>query len=363
MKKEVVKINSEIYRKLFFIVFLTGILALSFFIVKPFLTVILFSLVLAYIFYPVYKKLNKKIKNKNIASFIVTIVILLLIVIPSFIALNTVSRQAIFLYSASKDSILTGEFFVGKCVEDSDNLGCKVANLIKGFFSHPQTRQQLSTIIKEATDFFVKKVRDFLFSIPTRIINFFVMVFITFFLFRDGKELVMKVESLLPLKKTHKKRVFVKFNDTAFAVIYGSIIVAIIQGALGGIGFFAAGIKSPLMWAVIMMFFALVPFVGTAIIWLPAALILIFSGYIESNTSIMVKGIFLLLYGTFVISLIDNLLKPKIIGDKAKVHPVLILLGVLGGLQFFGFIGIIVGPLILALLVAFIQIYEEEKYF
>ena len=88
-----------------------------------------------------------------------------------------------------------------------------------------------------------------------------------------------------------------------------------------------------------------------------------FSGYIESDTFMVVKGLLLMLYGTFVIGLIDNFLKPKIIGDRAKVHPVLVLLGVLGGLKFFGFIGILVGPVLLALLVSFVEVYEEENYF
>ena len=362
MKKEGVKI-AEIYRKLFFIIFLVGLVILSFLIIKPFITAILTGLVLAYIFYPVYNMVNKKIKNKSLASFIVTTLVIFLIVIPFFLILNAVSREALFLYSASKDKFFTDELFVGKCLEDTQSFSCKITKFIEGVFSRPETQSYLVNTVNEATNFLVMKIRDFLLSIPSKILNLFVMVFITFFFFRDGKELVKKVEGLLPLKKGHKKRVFVKFNDVAFAVVYGSIVIAMIQGTLGGIGFFALGIKSALVWAVIMALFALVPFIGTAAIWLPAALILIFSGYIEANTLTIVKGIALLLYGIFVISLVDNFLKPKIIGDRAKVHPVLVLLGVLGGLHFFGFIGFIVGPVILALLVAFIRIYEEEKYF
>ena len=321
------------------------------------------SLFVAYIFYPLYKLVNKRIKNKNLASFIVTTLVILLIVIPSFFILNAVSREALFLYSASKDKIFTGEFFSSECSEEATSFSCKITNFMKGIFSHPEMQNYLSTTLKGATSFIVMRIRDFLLSIPSKLLNFFVMIFVTFFFFRDGKEFIKKVEGLLPLKKGHKQQVFVKFNNVAFAVIYGSIVIAIIQGTLGGIGFFAVGIKNPLIWAFIMMIFAVVPFVGTAVIWLPAALILIFSGYMESNTLIIVKGIALLLYGIFVISLVDNLLKPKIIGDRAKVHPVFILLGVIGGLHFFGFIGFVVGPVILALLVAFIKIFEEEKYF
>ena len=110
-----------------------------------------------------------------------------------------------------------------------------------------------------------------------------------------------------------------------------------------------------------MVIFALIPYFGTAIIWLPAALNFIFIGYLQNDNSSTIRGIVLIIYGIFVISSIDNILKPKMIGAKAKVHPILVLLGVLGGLSLFGFIGLILGPIMLALLMTFVDIYEEEK--
>ena len=330
---------------------------------KPFLTAILISLVLAYIFYPVYRIINKKIKSKNISAFIVTILIVLLIIAPLFFILNTVSREAYFLYLSSKQTIFTGDVFTSGCAEEDLSLRCSITGYFKGLLSEPRTKYYIDDTIKKATDFFVGYVSGVLFSLPAKVLNFFIILFVTFFFFRDGDALVKKIEKLLPLREGHKKHVFIRFNNAAFAVIYGSILVAIIQGTLGGIGFFAVGIKSPLVWAIIMMLFSLVPYVGSTVIWLPASLILMFSGYIESDTFMLVKGILLMVYGTVIIGLADNFLKPKIIGDKAKVHPVLVLLGVLGGLKFFGFIGILVGPVLLALLVTFVEVYEEEKYF
>lgn len=343
--------------------FLGGLLVLSFLVIKPFLGAILVSLVLAYIFHPVYRLLNKKIKNKNIAAFIVTILIVLLIIAPLFFILNTVSREAYSLYLNSKQKIFTEDIFISGCSGESPSLRCSITDYFEGLLSDPKTKFYIDDTIKKATDFFIGNISGFLFSIPAKVLNFFIILFVTFFFFRDGDLLVKKIEKLLPLKEGHKKKVFARFNNVAFAVIYGSILVAIIQGSLGGIGFFAVGIKSPLVWAVIMMLFSLVPYVGSTVIWLPAALILVLSGYIESDSFIMLKGILLIVYGTFIIGLADNFLKPKIIGARANVHPVLVLLGVLGGLKFFGFIGILVGPVLLALLVAFVEVYEEEKYF
>ena len=147
----------------------------------------------------------------------------------------------------------------------------------------------------------------------------------------------------------------------AYAVIYGSIIIAIIQGTLGGIGFAIFGVPSPLLWGVVMIFASLIPYIGSSIIWFPAALMLIFNGYFNSEINPIIKGILLILYGILIVGTADNILKPKIIGDKGGLHPVLVLLGVVGGLSFLGFIGMFVGPIILAMLVVFIKIYEEEK--
>jgi predicted PurR-regulated permease PerM len=121
------------------------------------------------------------------------------------------------------------------------------------------------------------------------------------------------------------------------------------------------GVSSPLIWGIVMAFAALVPFIGTGVIWLPPALIKLVNGIANNNTGQIIGGILFILYGIIIISSLDNILRPKIIGNKAKVHPVLILVGVLGGLYMLGFIGIIVGPMILALFSTFIQAYEKDK--
>jgi predicted PurR-regulated permease PerM len=139
------------------------------------------------------------------------------------------------------------------------------------------------------------------------------------------------------------------------------LIIAVIQGTLGGIGFFIFGLPTPLLWGLVMTFAALVPYIGTSIIWIPASLMLIFNGYVEGSTTLVVRGFLFMLYSALIVGTIDNILKPKIIGSKGGLHPVLVLLGVVGGLKFMGFIGVVIGPILFAILVAFIKIYEEEK--
>jgi predicted PurR-regulated permease PerM len=187
------------------------------------------------------------------------------------------------------------------------------------------------------------------------------MLFSMFYLFKDEGHMFVNLRKILPLKDVYKKHLFERFGKVISAIIHGYIVVAIIQGIVGGIGFLIFGVSSPLIWGIVMAFAALVPFIGTGVIWLPPALIKLVNGIANNNTGQIIGGILFILYGIIIISSLDNILRPKIIGNKAKVHPVLILVGVLGGLYMLGFIGIIVGPMILALFSTFIQAYEKDK--
>lgn len=342
--------------------FFLGFVVLSFFIIQPFFNAILTGMVIAYIFYPAYKKLHNKFKKKNLSAFIITILILLIIIVPTILILNTLREEAVSFYVNSKQ-VFNSEFIGKECTEKQMDIICNVKNFLNNYYSEDELKMYIESIVHKITELFTENITGFFITIPAIALKIFIVFFVIFFMLRDGKLFLLKIKNLLPLKEGQKKVVFNKFNETTYAVVFGSIIIAIIQGTIGGLGFFVLGIKNPMIWALIMMFFALVPFIGTPIVWLPASLFLLISGISSSDTILMIKGIILLLYGTFVISLIDNFLKPKMIGDRAKVHPVLVLLGVLGGINLFGFVGIIIGPVILALFVAFIKIYEEEKYF
>ena len=337
------------------------IVALSFFVVLPFVKAILAGTILSYIFYPVYSKINKKLNRKNLSSLIVSILVILLLTAPFYFVVNTVSKEAYILYIITRQKVSSGSLISSDCEKEANPI-CGIINYIEGKFEDPQIRYHFDNSIKKASTYVINGASNLLLSVPSFLLNFFIIIFVMFFFFRDGHIIIDKIEKLLPLKKAHQDYVFKKLNDAMFAVIYGNIIVAVIQGILGGLGFFIFGVHSPIFWGVVMMFLSLIPFGGTSIVWLPASLFLIFNGSIELDNVMMLKGLLLMLWGFLIVGLADNILKPKIIGAKAKIHPVLVLLGVLGGLKFFGIIGVIVGPIILALLTTFIKIYEEETY-
>ena len=359
-KKSGESIKSRIYPRIFFSALFLAILLLAFFITRPFLPAILAGAIIAYLAYPFYEKTLKYIKNKNLASLVVTIFIILILTLPFIFVLSIVSKEAYYTYKTLNQHNLGTNFLKIIC-KDENWLLCKAAKSFTGFLPDSDLDFYMQVTIKKITEFIIQNVSQFLATVPAILLKLFVMMFVVYYLLKDGQAIGGRVKNMLPLKGIHKQHVLDKFHEITYATFYGNIFVALLQGVLGGIGFLVLGVPSPILWGFVMSLFALLPYFGTAIIWLPAALNLIFIGYLQNDSSSTINGLILVIYGVFVISSIDNILKPKLIGTKANVHPILVLLGVLGGLNMFGFIGIILGPVMLALLMTFVNIYENKK--
>ncbi len=337
-----------------------AILVLGFFIARPFLPALFTGAIMAYLSYPLYKKLLAHIKNKNFASFLIAFFIVLIFTIPFVVVLGIVSKEAYLTYTTLNQQDLGTNFLRVVC-KDESWMSCKAVKSLVDFLPRNDLDYYLQVTIGKITMFIIENVSKFLSSIPFILLNFFVMIFVVYYLLKDGEIVAERLKNILPLKEPHKQHVLQTFHNTTYAVFYGNILTAVLQGILGVMGFLALGIPSAILWGFVMMVFALIPYFGTAIVWLPAALNLIFAGYLQNDNSSTVRGVILIIYGIFVVSSIDNFLKPMIISSKAKVHPILALIGVLGGLSLFGFLGLILGPVMLALLMTFVDIYEDEK--
>ncbi len=338
------------------IIVVVSLVVLSFLIIKPFITALLSSAALAYIFYPLHRRLNLRIKSPNISALIIAILILLIVALPLIFLINVASKEVYVSYLLVKQKVIAGKVFASECPEK--NFLCNAYDSLKEFFTRDSVRFYLNDWLKRSTDTAVKFTSDFVFAIPKLILGVFVTFFMTFYFLRDGKGIVNRFTDYIEIKETHHRSILKQLGDLTYATLYGSIIVAIIQGVLGGLGFFIFGVPSPILFGGIMILAALIPVVGTAIIWAPAAILLIITGLTTGNMAVLWKGIGLLIYGTVIVSGIDNVLKPKIIGDRAKVHPVLILVGALGGLALFGVIGVLIGPLTLVLLFRILKIVK-----
>jgi predicted PurR-regulated permease PerM len=177
---------------------------------------------------------------------------------------------------------------------------------------------------------------------------------------KDGPGLMKSINKYLSMKKQHHQKIIKRLDDVMFGVVYGNVLVALFQGIVAIIGFFIFGVNAPILWGLVVAITALIPYIGTALVWVPMSLIFFLEGFLSGDKLIMWKGVGLFLYGLLLISTIDNFLKPKIIGDRSKVHPVVILLGIFGGLALMGIPGFIVGPVVLALTISFVEIYLKK---
>lgn len=330
------------------LILLTIILAIV--VIFPFITPVLTSMILAYVFYPVYKLVNKKVKRKNISALLVSLLIVLLLVIPFSFIVYQLSKEVNVGYLLVKQKLAGPGLFEGEC---GKGFFCSVWSPVKDALSKPEIKFYIEDGLKKLASRIAQNASEFVFSIPSRIIDIFLTFFITFFFLRDGKEIVSAVEKKVPLKKVHKNEIINQIHEVVHAIIYGFFVVAILQGIIGVVTFYIFGVSSPIIWGVVIALLVLVPFIGSSIIWIPAAILKLLDGSIGDVVGITVGGL--------IMGYIDTFLKPKLIGDKSSVHPAVILIGLLGGLKMMGFVGIIIGPIILSLLILFIKMFVKER--
>lgn len=339
-------IIEEDYKKYFLIGILIISLFLGFLIIRPFIIPIVTAIFLAYAFQPLSKKINEKIKKDWITALIICLMIILVIIIPLILTIQALTSQSISVYTQTQDYL------------NSQETGFKDFNTVINDKSGMNL--DLQSVILTSVNFFIEKTKYVVSSLPKLFLKFFVMLFLLYYLLKDWDSLVLKTKKYIPLKKENKDKIINEVDNVTKAVIYGTLMTALIQGILATIAYFIVGINSPLFWGFITIIAALIPFGGTAIIWGPASIILIAKGAVLHTPSLIIKGIGLIIYGILLVSTIDNLIKPKLIGNKVHMHPALVLLGVIGGISVFGFIGIIFGPLIFGLITTIFEVYSEH---
>jgi predicted PurR-regulated permease PerM len=343
--------KQQIQSYLPFLLFI-ALLVFCYFIVRPFLIAIFLGALLAYMLYPVFKWLNKKTKKPNLNAFLLCILVLIIIIAPFAYFTNVLVNESYTIYLLSKQKLATGFF---------QNCESSLCDNFKDFLKMPNISYHIEQASKTVTNYIIEKGSNFLIAIPGFIINIVVFFFTLFYFLRDGKDLVDRVGYYLSLQQKKYITILSRLKEATHGIVYGYILVATMQGFLGGLGFLILGVPSPFFWAVVMGLFALIPFLGTGIIWLPAAIIMIINGMTQDNNALITKGIILIAYGAIIVSGLDNLVRPKLIGDKAKIHPALILVGILGGLYFFGPLGVIIGPIVLSLTAIIVETYLGEK--
>ena len=343
----------------FFFALLGLVIIASFIIIIPFIGSVIVGGILAFIFHPLFEWVHRRVKYKALSAFLIAVLILVLVTVPTVILVKNLAGESQYLYVRTKQLVFSGSLIEDRCYDDT--FICRSVNNVNALMRDEKTRDYLLDLLNSAIAAFTKQFSDILLSLPHLILGLMVTLFTTYYLLSDGPALLKRLTTVIPLKVHHQDQVAKQFSDVTYALIYGALIVAITQGALAAFGFWIFGVKGFLWWGVVTTFFALVPFVGTAMIWVPISTFLVVSGYAAGEQGLILRGFGLFLYGMFIIASADNILKPFIIAERARVHPLLVMVGVLGGLYMFGAIGAIVGPFVLTLLQTLFEIYERER--
>src|ERR1035437_7452854 len=321
-------------------------------LIAPFYKPVIFSIVLAVLFYPIHAFIGRWIRNRNVAAAISTCLVILLISSLFFFlgqALVSGLRES---YQSLSGSAGSKERLTLFCVQLPD----RPIAFKSRYISIPVSDLQNSILsqAEKAVASLITMSAGVVGSMTSFALDALIAFFILFFLFRDGRFMLRRVGVMLPLKPDQVRRLLECVKDTLNAIAYGTLAMAAIQGALTGLAFWFLGITSPVAWGIVTTLCALLPIIGTAFVLLPATCMLIFSGH-------WIKGLILFVWAVAVVHPVDNVLRPYLIGERVKLSTLYVFFALLGGLKTFGGLGVFIGPLILAVTVALFRFLREEK--
>ncbi len=309
---------------------------LSILVIQPFISYIVLAGVLTYTLFPVYALIRRRTNRPGMSSAISILLVLVLLVLPSFLVAQRLAQEVTGAFTT---------FELSSVQRLGDYLSGVTGNQI-------DFQEMLDSFFIQVRESIIGLAPDILGSITELVLGVFIMFFVMYYAFRDGEIFVARLKQMLPLEPMLKEKLFREVKTVTQGVLYGQVMTAVIQGSVATLGFVIFGVDNWVFWGTIMIVLAFLPVFGTPLIWVPAAVDKILQDE-------MFAGIGLMIYGILIVTNIDNLVRPKLVSERSKVHPVLVMVGVLGGLKMIGFSGMLVGPLILALLVALVQFWEE----
>lgn len=320
----------------------------------PFFGAILWALVVTIAFAPVNDRLALMMpKRRNTVSLLTLMLVIALVIIPTFIVGTMMVDEALTTYN----SLQNREIDLGKVLRDIEAAIPRSWRMMLervGPAEIDELQKRLSSVVTSGLQLIAREAV----SIGQGAFNFAltlgVMLYLTFFLLRDGRYITRRIGEVVPLHPAQRRALFDKFTTVIRATVKGSVIVALVQGILGGLLFAFLDIRAALLWGVVMGLLALIPAVGTGLVWFPMGIYLLVSGSVW-------QGVVLLLCGFFVISMVDNVLRPILVGQDTRMPDYVVLISTLGGLSVMGINGLIVGPVIAAMFISAWEIFGESR--
>jgi len=323
-------------------------------ILWPFYGAILWGVALAILFAPLYRRLSRAMRHRRTLAALATIVIILVLVILPLVWITaSLLQEGSNLFAR----LQSGELNPGKYFRDIFGaLPTWVTSLLDryGLTNLSLMQERLAASLTRGSEYLAAQALSIGQNTFDFIVSCFIMVYLLFFLLRDGEALARRIKNAIPLRADHLRDLFAKLAIVIRATVKGNIVLAILQGALGGLMFWILDIHAPVLWGALMAFLSLLPAVGAALVWAPVAVYLLVTGAVW-------QAVILIVFGVLVIGLVDNVLRPILVGKDTKMPDFIVLFSTLGGIAIFGLNGFVIGPVIAAMFIAGWEIFSTAR--
>ena len=325
-------------------------LYLCWLMLRPFMGVLAWAGVLVVVFYPVHRRIAERTGRRSLSALISCLLVVLMVVLP----LTVVTAAVIHEFNKVAPNLPT-------------NLSALLSQqpaILARITTWMQDRFGINVLAYQ--DFFIQQLRNvsqrllgasfsLVGNIVTSLVKAFFVIFTMYYLFRDGDKIANRLPDALPLNREQSEALIFRTKQVISASVYGVVTIAALQGFLAGLAYWILGIPSPVLWAVLTAFVCMIPIAGSFMVWLPLSIYLMINGY-------WTRAILLLIWGGLVISTIDNLLRPKLVGNQTRLHELFIFFSVLGGISVFGLLGIVLGPVVLAITLGLLQTFQLRRH-
>jgi predicted PurR-regulated permease PerM len=323
-------------------------------ILLPYYGAVFWATVLAIVFSPAYRRLLRSMRQKRTLAALATVTIILMIVIlPVTLIAALLVQEGFNVYAR----VQSGELNIVRYFQQVfAALPEWVTNLLDrfGLTDLGLMQDRLSASLLKGSQFLATQALNIGQNTFDLIVNLLIVLYLLFFLLRDGDDLSKRIKNAIPLHAAQQRDLLNRFTTVIRATVKGNVVVAVVQGALGGLIFWFLGVHAPVLWAVLMAFLSLLPAVGAGLVWLPVAIYFLVTGAIW-------QGVVLIAYGALVIGLVDNILRPILVGKDTKMPDYVVLISTLGGLAIFGLNGFVIGPVIAAMFMAAWDIFSASR--
>ncbi len=335
----------------FFIAVLLGTTVVFFRMVMVFLVPILLAAVFATLFYPLYEWLLRRFRGrKTLASFCCCLILFLGLIIPLYAVADMVTREAIDFYHTAQKQLT--EFM--KTGPQGPVARLKNLPFLRDLkLDQVDWQSAFQNAVSTAGTFAATVIKRTSQGTIQVIVLLFTTLFTMFYFFRDGKDLLRRLRALIPLDREYKNAIAARFTSVARATVKGTLLIALAQGTLSGLTLWIFGVGSPILWGVVATLLSVIPLVGAWLVLYPAALVQILTGHLW-------QGIGILIVTILVIVNVDNLMRPRLVGQETGMHDLMVFFSTLGGISMFGPTGFILGPLVAALFLSVLDIYSAE---